>query len=95
MCLGEDGRTLYLAGELSFATAKTVYHELVSRIDDKVEQVDCSELQYADSTALALLLIATGMSGKQQRELKIRGLSPRLVSLAEVYGVYRLLNVVT
>ena len=95
LSLDPDGKTLYLTGKLSFANAKKIHHELVSRMDGSVEQIDCSALEQADSTALALLLIATGIARNQPRELAICGLSSRLVSLADVYGIDKLLNVAT
>jgi len=93
--LSADGKTLFLAGQLSFANAKKVHHEFCGLMNRGVEQIDCCRLEHADSTALALLLTAAGMTDSEQRELKIHGLSSHLVSLADVYGIDELLNIVS
>jgi len=56
------------------------------------EQIDCSELKHADSTALALLLGGAGTARESKRSVQITGLSSRLQSLAQVYGVEELLG---
>lgn len=89
-----EGKTLFLTGELNYSNAKSIYNEFTSQMDGRIEQVDCSGLEHADSTALALLLIATDIARVQQRDLMICGLSSRLSSLVDVYGITELLNVV-
>lgn len=89
--LSEDGKVLVLAGTVHFDNASAVYRQLQDNLADTVEEVDCSGMEHADSTALALLLVALGELRERNRALRITGMNKRLQSLAEVYGVDDLL----
>lgn len=94
VALSDDGGTIELAGELNFSNAHATYREFSRLLKSQVDRVDCSRLEHADSTALALLLIGSGVSNHRQRSLRISGLNARLRSLAEVYGIDGLLALV-
>lgn len=90
--LSDDGRVLSLTGELTFANAHDYYRDLSRLLQEGVEQIDCSGLSHADSTALSLLLGGAGAARERQQALQITGLSSRLQSLAQVYGIEELLG---
>ena len=94
--LNEDSSVLSLSGRLTFGNARQAYRELTRLMCDGVARIDCSGLEHADSTALALwaalLLTALASVSEPERRPHIEGLNPRLQSLARVYGVSDLLG---
>ena len=90
--LNEDSSVLSLSGRLTFGNARQAYRELTRLMCDGVARIDCSGLEHADSTALALLLPALASVSEPERRPHIEGLNPRLQSLARVYGVSDLLG---
>lgn len=91
LMLSDDGRCLRLTGKISFGNAAQLYLRLRSVLKEPVEKIDCSAVQEADSTALALLLVALHLTQRREDKLKIVGLSAKLQSLADVYGIASLL----
>ena len=92
--VNDGGKVLLLSGRLTFANAHEAYREFTRLLQEPIERVDCSGLEHADSTALALLLTGAGLVREKKRMLQIEGLNPRLHSLARVYGVESLLGLV-
>jgi phospholipid transport system transporter-binding protein len=55
-------------------------------------QIDASTLEVFDSAALALLLQARRLAQAQGQPLQVRGAPPKLMQLAQLYGVAELLD---
>ena len=63
------------------------------RASDSLWTLEASALQRFDSSALAVLLACRRLAAQRGQTLRLVGLSPRLQSLARLYGVHELLGV--
>lgn len=85
---------LVLPSELTHRQASACLRMLVQGLPSQTGpavQVDAASLQCFDSSALAVLLEFRRASVSLGKGFEIRGLSPRLVDLAGLYGVTDLL----
>lgn len=85
---------LVLPPELTHRQASACLRMLVQGLPSQTGpavQVDASSLERFDSSALAVLLEFRRASVAIGKGFEIRGLSPRLVDLAELYGIAGLL----
>jgi len=88
---------LSLPAEVTQANAPAVLAQLQATLqslmkeEDAVVEMDASALQQFDSSVLAVLMAVRRMTHKQKGKWQVRGSSDRLMRLADVYGVKRLL----
>lgn len=85
---------LVLPSELTHRQASACLRMLVQGLPSQTGpavQVDAASLKNFDSSALAVLLEFRRASVALGKQFEIRGLSPRLVDLARLYGVDALL----
>lgn len=89
-----EGGVYTVSGQLTLDTvARAADQELVtfSKSGDSCT-IDLSGVNHADSSGLALLITWAREADKNQCKLQFRGLSGKLLSLAKVTGVDRVLN---
>lgn len=91
---GDDG-TVYLGGELNFASTPGLYRELESRFSDQgtIRNIDLGGVGHADSSALALLLEWQAMSNKLERQLHITNVPVNLLRLAKLCEADNLMDI--
>ena len=85
---------LVLPPELTHRQASACLRMLVQGLPSQTGlavEVDASSLKHFDSSALAVLLEFRRASVAIGKRFEIRGLSPRLLDLAGLYGVSELL----
>ena len=85
---------LVLPSELTHKQATACLRMLVQGLPSQTGAavvVDAASLQRFDSSALAVLLEFRRISATRGKGFDIRGLSPRLIDLARLYGVAELL----
>lgn len=85
---------LVLPSELTHKQATVCLRMLVQGLPSQAGpavMVDAAALRVFDSSALAVLLAFRRASRAANKRLEIRGLTPRLLDLARVYGVADLL----
>ena len=84
---------LVLPSELTHKQATACLRMLVQGLPSQTGAVvvDAASLQRFDSSALAVLLEFRRISVTRGKGFDIRGLSPRLIDLARLYGVAELL----
>jgi phospholipid transport system transporter-binding protein len=84
---------LVLPADITHANARTCAHMLAQSLRGQSEAVvaDASGLQKFDSSAIAVLLECRREAQIQGKSFSVRGLPPRLRSLAGLYGVAELL----
>jgi phospholipid transport system transporter-binding protein len=74
------------------ATALAALHDAAAAAGSGALQIDASTLEVFDSAALALLLQARRMAQAKGQPLQVRGAPPKLMQLAQLYGVAELLD---
>lgn len=85
---------LVLPAELTYKQASACLRMLVQGLPSQTGsavRVDAASLERFDSSALAVLLEFRRASLARGQSFDIRGLSPRLIDLARLYGVAELL----
>lgn len=85
---------LVLPSELTHKQATACLRMLVQGLPSQTGpavEVDAAALKRFDSSALAVLLEFRRASAERGKAFDIRGLSPRLIDLARLYGVAELL----
>lgn len=86
----ENG-VLTLSGSLTMATVPALLPEGVAHLEKGDMLVDLSGVELVDSAAVGLLLGWLRAAQRHQRQLRLTGAPEDLVSLAQLYGVDRLL----
>lgn len=86
---GDGGRVVALVGELDLANASTAERALDAVFaDDSVPVViDMSELEFIDSTGIALLVSTLSRDEKQERVRFIPSDSPTVTRVLELTGL--------
>lgn len=79
------GDKLRVDGLLTVETTHSSYDSLVSQ--GAVKEIDLSQVQRADSAALALLLAAQRRAERAGQPLRVTGAPSNLSVLAQLYGV--------
>ena len=90
--VSDNGECLQLVGKINFSNAGSLYSRMCEMLTDQTEKIDCTGIDEADSTVLALLLTALNNSQQHEKPLKIVGLNAKLHSLADVYGISGLIQ---
>ncbi|EKT59637.1 lipid asymmetry maintenance protein MlaB [Providencia burhodogranariea] len=85
-----SANTLSISGTLGRESLMALWEKRQS-LFVKIDQLDVSGLSHVDSTGLAMLVRLKGEFEKQQRPLKIVGMSDNLMTLMDLYGVGTLL----
>lgn len=77
---------LRLEGELGFATAADIWHQLLSQSGTLI-RLDLSGVHRIDSAGVATLVAFIAHAKAQNIEVSLKGASPQLLSMARVSGV--------
>ncbi|MFN3545105.1 MAG: lipid asymmetry maintenance protein MlaB [Thiobacillus sp.] len=86
-----EGTRCRIGGAVTVDTAGALLRDLLPRIAKGVDTLDFSEVESADSAALALVFSALREARKAGRTLTCTGLPASFTTLAELYGVSELL----
>lgn len=91
----ENNGTVYLDGEMNFATTPGLYQRLENRFmgDRPIENIDLSGVGLADSAGLALLLELQAMAGQQGHRLRIINTPDNLLRLAKLCEADKLMEI--
>lgn len=76
-----------LDGEITVETVASLLNELKARIADKLPALDFSGVTQVDSSVLALILSCQREAAQQHYRLHFSGLSHKITTLADLYGV--------
>lgn len=83
---------LQLSGELNHQTLLPLWQQRVALVA-RHQSVDVAALQRVDSAGLALLIHLRQLARSQyQRDLPIRGITPTLRLLIELYGLQEIID---
>lgn len=83
-----ETRTIALCGELDLANASTAESALEESLASGEQVVvDMRELEFIDSTGIALLVSALGQSGAERRVRFIPSASPAVTRVLELTGL--------
>jgi anti-sigma B factor antagonist len=84
-----DTHTISLCGELDLANAGTAETALEASLADKTSQVvvDMRELEFIDSTGIALLVAALGHNGNEERVRFIPSTAPAVTRVLNLTGL--------
>lgn len=85
--LRQEGATLFLEGDITFATVAGLYNQLAGKITGSFETLDCSGVGIADSTAVSLLLFCQLERTGGSTPLQLVGINEAINSLIELYDV--------
>jgi phospholipid transport system transporter-binding protein len=86
-----EGTTCRIAGAVTVDSAGGLLRELQPQLAQGVDRLDFSEVETADSAALALVFSAMRQARQAGHTLTCTGLPASFVTLAELYGVSELL----
>jgi anti-anti-sigma factor len=86
---GGDSRVVSLCGELDLANASTAESALSSALESNGARVvvDMSELEFIDSTGIALLVAAIGPDGDAAKVRFVPSASPAVTRVLELTGL--------
>jgi phospholipid transport system transporter-binding protein len=79
--------TLKIRGELIFDTTAYAFEQLSALLKGGSHNIDLSEVERVDSSALALLTALMGYAERKKIILKFVGLPQELIDLARVSGL--------
>ena len=82
---------MVVQGSLTLATVPALFETGLRHLATEDFQVDFSQVDSVDSTAVSMLLGWTRAAQRVQHELRVKGLPENLLSLARLYGVDDLL----
>lgn len=85
--ISQEGDSLLLHGNVGFDTVAGLSRQLENILSDEIKTVDCSGITHADSAAISLLVFCLSLAKNRTIPLKIRGVSPALRSLVDLYGI--------
>jgi phospholipid transport system transporter-binding protein len=86
-----EGEWMVVQGSLTLATVPALFETGLRHLATEDFQVDFSQVDSVDSTAVSMLLGWTRAAQRVQHELRVKGLPENLLSLARLYGVDDLL----
>lgn len=86
-----EGTRCRIGGAVTVNTTGALLRDLLPQIAAGVDTLDFSEVESADSAALALMFSALREARKAGRPLACTGLPASFTTLAELYGVSELL----
>lgn len=85
-----------LAGDVTFETVASLYHSLTAHIKEvEADSIvyDLSNVNAVNSAALALMIEANKFAANSQKKISFQSLPDKLVSLAQVCGVDKMLAI--
>jgi anti-anti-sigma factor len=84
-----DTHTISLCGELDLANAGTAETALSASLEENATRVviDMRELEFIDSTGIALLVAALGNNGSEERVRFIPSTAPAVTRVLELTGL--------
>ena len=95
----EEGKVLrgYIEGEIDTFTAQVLREELetVKIIEGRYIELDLSKVNYMDSTGLGIFVAFYKKVMRENAQLKLVGLSNRLVRLFKITGLSELMSIET
>ena len=86
-----EGEWMVLQGGLTIATVPALFDTGLQHLIGEDFQVDFSQVDHVDSTAISMLLGWIRAAQRSQHQLRVKGLPENLLSLAHLYGVAELL----
>ncbi len=86
-----DGTTLKLSGPVTLANVAQVLQEGLQQVRDGARTIDLAEVTELDSSLLAMLLAWLREAKQRNAELAFANLPQGLETIAQLYGVERLL----
>ena len=92
---GEAGPVIVVSGEIDLASAPYLGDALTGAIDTGQGPVvvDLAEVTFIDSTGLGALVFAHNRLAREERQLRLRSPSARVMRVVEVSGLGQLLQV--
>lgn len=86
---------LKLSGEVDAFTAPKLREELLPLTEVKSSMIiiDLSEIQYMDSTGLGIFIAALKSCKKNEADLKLKGMTPRVERLFEITGLDEIIDI--
>jgi ABC-type transporter Mla MlaB component len=81
---------LVIKGKVSLYTTNSLLTEFQEQFKSDIKEIDCSQIEKADSATISFLIACLRYAKKQNRELNISGMGERLLKLASLYGVEQL-----
>jgi len=88
-----EGTTLKLSGPVTLANVAQLLEEGLQQIRDGARTIDLGEVTELDSSLLAMLLAWLREAKRRNSELAFANLPQGLETIAQLYGVDRLLPV--
>lgn len=85
------GHTLFIKGKVNVHNITTLQEKFKALLLDEIHEIDCSQIEEADSSAISFLLACLRQAHKRNRDLSITGMGEQLLNLASLYGVEQLL----
>ncbi len=82
---------LVLKGKVNLYTANALLSEFQKLFITDINEIDCSQIEEADSATISFLIACLRYAKRQNKELNIKGMKERLLKLAPLYGVEQLL----
>lgn len=76
-----------LDGDVTIETVPALLNEMLSKVRDGMESVDCSGIRQVDSSVLGLIFSCKREARKQNRALKLTNIPHGVQGLADLYGV--------
>lgn len=76
-----------LDGKITVDTAGQLFNELKPFIEKGISTLDFSNVTEVDSSVLALMLSCLREASQRDRDLHFSGLSKKITTLADLYGV--------
>jgi phospholipid transport system transporter-binding protein len=86
-----EGKCCRIAGVVTVDSVGGLLHELQPQLAQGVDTLDFSDVETADSAALALIFSAMRQTRQAGNTLSCTGLPDSFTTLAELYGVSALL----
>ena len=86
-----EGEWLVLHGNLTIETVPALFETGSQHLASEDFQIDFSQVDHVDSTAVSMLLGWMRVAQRNQHKLRVKGLPENLLSLAHLYGVAELL----
>ncbi len=87
----KDRTILRVAGELDFSNINQLQQE-IERQETKTIEIDCSALQFMDSSGAGLLLSIARVLNQQNRILEITHIPEHIYHDLDIIGVFRVLE---
>ena len=88
---GHPGEWVVVQGSVSIETVPALFESGLQQLRSDDLQVDFTQVESVDSTAVSLLLGLVRAAQRTQHDFRVKGLPENLLSLARLYGVAELL----